>query len=106
MRVWMLFLAVALGACAVRETQITGPYATRLSAIEVEEIKTLTANHMARLPVHPTGPPWRLEVIRPDYIRVDAPILDPGYADTLSFFVTKRQGRWILDGHGENVIVY
>ncbi len=58
--------------------------------------------------------PRTLRVVRPDYVRVEVPIRDP-YADTCSFDVMKRRGRWIVDGHGggvrglargENVIVY
>jgi hypothetical protein len=110
----MLLIAVMLGACAASQTQIVGPYASRLSATDIEEIKAIAANHLARSHTHATGPPSRLQVVRPDYVHVDAPILDP-YADTASFDVMRRHGRWIFDGHGggvhglapgENVIVY
>jgi hypothetical protein len=85
-----------------------------LSAADIEEIRVLAASDLARLHQHPTGPPRTLRVVRPDYVRVEVPIRDP-YADTCSFDVMKRRGRWIVDGHGggvrglargENVIVY
>ena len=114
MRSLTLVLAVLLGACAAPHTQIAGPYASLLSASDVEEIKRVAANYLARSHTRVTGPPSRLQVVRPDYVHVDAPILDP-YANTASFDVMKRHGRWIVDGHGggvhglapgENVIVY
>ena len=98
----MLFLAIVLGGCAAQQTQIVGPYASRLSATDVEEIKTLTANDLARLHIRVTGPPRKLTVVRPDYVRVDAAIIH-GYSDTCSFDVMKRHGRWIVDGHGGGV---
>jgi hypothetical protein len=114
MRRLVLFLAVLLGACAAPEPQILGRYASRLSSADIEEIKVVAANHLARLHMHATGPPRKLEAVRRDYVHVDAPILDR-YADTASFDVMKRHGRWIIDGHGggvrglapgENVVVY
>jgi hypothetical protein len=102
MRVFMVLFAVLLGACAATETQVVGPYATRLSAADVEEIKLLTATDLARLHIRATGPPRKLTVVRPDYVRIDAAIIH-GYSDTCSFDVMKRHGRWIVDGHGGGV---
>ena len=110
----MLFLALLLGACAAPEPQIVGRYSSRLSPADVEEIKIVSANHLARLHIRATGPPSTLQAVRPDYVHVDAPILDR-YAGTASFDVMKRRGHWIIDGHGggvggrapgENVVVY
>jgi hypothetical protein len=113
MRALVAFFAVLLCSCAT-DTQVVGPYAARLSAADIEQIRVLAAADLTRLHQHPTGPPRRLDVVRPDYVRVDMPIRDP-YADTCSFDVMKRHGHWIVDGHGggvgglargENVIVY
>jgi hypothetical protein len=100
MRLLMLCLTVLLGACAAPETQITGPYASRLSPADVEEIKTVSAKDLARLHMRATGPPSTLQTVRPDYVRVQAPIAG-GYA--CNFDVMKRHGRWIVDGHGGGV---
>jgi len=114
MRVLILLFAIALGACVAPQPQIVGPYASRLSAADIEEIKTLAVHHLARSHTRAADRPWRLTVVRPDYVRVDAPIVDP-YADTSSFDVMRLHGRWVFDGHGggvrglapgENVIVY
>ena len=114
MRSSIVLVAVLLGACAAPEPQVVGPYASRLSAADIEQIKTLTAADLARLHIRATGPPRKLDAIRPDYVHVDAPILDR-YADTWSFDVMKCHGRWLVDGHGggvhglapgENVVVY
>jgi hypothetical protein len=80
MRLLMLSFAVLLGACATPQIQIVGPYASHLSASDIEQIKVLTASDLARLHIRATGPPRKLQVVRPDYVRVDAPILDR-YAD-------------------------
>ena len=114
MRVAICFLAIVLGACVAPAPQISGPYASRLSAGDIEEIKTLAVNHLARSHTRAADRSWRLTVVRPDYVRVNAPIVDP-YADTSSFDVMRVHGRWVFDGHGggarglapgENVIVY
>jgi hypothetical protein len=102
MRISTLLFAFLLGACAAPQTQIVGPYASRLSVADVDEIKTLTANDLARLHMRATGPPRKLTVVRPDYVRVDAAIIH-GYSDTCSFDVMKRHGHWIVDGHGGGV---
>ena len=102
MRLSIIFVAVLLGACATPQTQVVGPYAARLSATDVAEIKTLIATDLARLHIRATGPPRKLTVVRPDYVRVDAAIIH-GYSDTCSFDVMKRHGRWIVDGHGGGV---
>ena len=99
MRVSVLLLAIALGACVAPEPQIIGPYASRLSAADVEEIKVLAANYLARSHTRAADRPWRLTVVGPDYVRVDAPIVGR-YADTASFDVMRRHGQWVVDGHG------
>jgi len=106
MRVSGLVLAVALGACAAPPPQIVGRYASLLSDSDIEQIRVVAAAHLTRLNEHPTGPPRRLEVIRPDFVRVAVPIQDR-YADTIWFEEVKRRGRWIIRWNpGENVIVY
>ena len=102
MRVFVLVLTVGLAACAAPHTQIVGPFASRLSGADVEEITSVGANNLARLHIRVTGPPEKLQVVRPDYVHVDMPVLarDPG---TCSFDVMKRHGRWIVDGHGGGV---
>jgi len=114
MRVSLLLVAFLLGACAVPPPQVTGPYASRLSAADIEEIKTLALTHLARSHTRAADRPWRLTVVRPDLVRVDAPIVDR-YADTSSFDVIRSHGRWVFDNRGsgvrglakkENVIVY
>jgi hypothetical protein len=99
MRVFVLVLAVGLAACVAPHTQIVGPYASRLSAADVHEITSVGANNLARLHIRVTGPPEKLQVLRPDYVQVDMPVItrDPG---TCSFDMMKRQGHWIVDGHG------
>jgi hypothetical protein len=100
MRSLMLCLALLLGACAAPETQIVGPYASRLSATDIDEINALTAADLARLGMHVTGPPLQLQVVRPDYVHVQAPITGNR---ACNFDVMKRRGHWIVDGHGGGV---
>jgi hypothetical protein len=114
MRASILSLAIVLGACVAPPPQIAGPYASSLSATDIDEIKALSTDYAARPHTRVADRPWRFTVVRPDYVRVDAPIVDP-YASTSSFDVMRRHGRWVVDGHGggvrglapgENVIVY
>ncbi len=100
MRVSILLLAIALAACAAPETQITGPYASRLSPADVEEISTVSANDLARLHMRATGPPSTLQAVRPDYVHVQAPIVGDR---ACNFDVMKCHGHWIVDGHGGGV---
>ena len=97
MRLSILFLAFGLSACADVRPQIFGPYASRLSATDIEAIKILAFNDPDRSQVNAVGPPSKLEVIRPDYVHVDVPILDRD-ATTYSFNVVKRHGHWTVDG--------
>ena len=110
MRAFVIVFAMLLCSCAT-ETQVVGPYASRLSAADIEQIRALAAADLARLHQHPIGPPERLEAVRPDYVHVAVPVRN---LDTIEFDVMKRHGRWIVDGHGggvgglargENVIV-
>src|SRR4051794_37750735 len=105
----MLLLAFALSACADMPPRITGPYASRLSAADVAEIKTLAANYCARSDIQALGPPRQLTVKRPDYVVVDVPILaryevddTPADPQLLSdtFNVQKRRGHWVVDDFG------
>src|SRR6266498_2431146 len=59
MRVLILLFAIALGACVAPQPQIVGPYASRLSAADIEEIKTLAVNHLARSHTRAADRPWR-----------------------------------------------
>ena len=100
MRASVILLAILLCSCAT-ETQVVGPYAARLSATDIEEIKALAVSDLVRLHQHPTGPPRKLTVLRPDYVHVDVPIRT--YGGNISFEVMKRRGHWIVDQHGGGV---
>ena len=105
MRASILFVAIVLGACVAPPPQISGPYAARLSPTDIDQIKALATNYAAGPHTRVADRPWRLTVVRPDYVRVDAPIVDP-YASTSSFDVMRRHGHWVVDGHGGGVSVY
>jgi hypothetical protein len=95
-RALVILFGVLLASCA-SDTQVAGPYAATLSAVDIAQIRLLAATDLPRVGHHPTGPPKRLEAIRSDYVHVTVPIRDP-YSDTVEFNVMKRRGRWIVDG--------
>src|ERR1051326_1457090 len=105
----LLLLAFALSSCADMPPQIVGPYASHLSAADIEQIKLVAADHCARFQIHVLGPPHQLTVKRPDYVIVDVPILarfdldnTPANPQVLSstFNVKKRRGHWVVDDFG------
>jgi hypothetical protein len=92
MRIWLFAVALLLAAC-VTSTQIVGPYASRLSDRDIQQIKLLVSgrpdiDHGIR----------KLEVVRPDRVRVEAGHIDSlgGWRGT-NFLVLKRNGQWLFD---------
>ena len=97
--------ALAIASCA-GPTEITGPYADRLSRDDVRQIKAFVGRGLDI-----AGPSFRIYVSRPDHAivqsRLDSPRLDfPHNVSEEHFDVTKRHGRWTLDDPGQFMHVY
>lgn len=106
MRLSVFFLAFALGGCLDAPPQIVGPYASRLSPADAEEIRVLAVKSCADSSIHAARGPIKFSVYRPTYVGVEVPLADPR-GDTLSFTVEKRHGHWVESGGVvERVIVW
>ena len=101
MRILALVMALAMTACAA-QLQVVGPYASRLSSLDIREI-------VALFPRSPTVSPTytRLEATRPDRVRITvggfAKSQGTWTADTTSdtYTAIRRSGRWVLSGSSE-----
>ena len=92
MRLCALLSVIAFSGCAT-PLQIVGPYASRLSAADIQEIKVLVAKQPdtdRRL--------VELEATRPDKVWVKVGGFDTSGGSRYNrFIVIKRAGRWIVD---------
>jgi hypothetical protein len=93
MRAWIFAATLLVGACAT-PLQISGPYASRLSQADVQQIKLLVSkepglDHRLR----------RIEAIHSDKVRIQTGGIKTvgwGYDD---FTAYKRGGRWVIDSN-------
>jgi hypothetical protein len=90
MRAHVVAIMFLLTACA-SQPQITGPYASRLSDVDIQQIRLLVLkepNTDHRLAA--------IEAIRPDKAWVKVGGLDSSGARYNRFLVLKRDGKWIV----------
>ena len=84
--------ALAIASCA-GPTEVTGPYASRLSPADVRAIEVLVKHDWDN-----PGPSVRISAVRPSYAIVDTHRhYAEGAGEDESFSVTKRQGGWTRD---------
>jgi hypothetical protein len=92
MRTWLLVLMVLVG-CSTPQPQpvaILGRYASRLSDVDIQEIKRVVAAYQKK-------PLRKIDAIGHNKVRVQV-----GSDKALSRFpLLKRDGRWLVDETGE-----
>jgi hypothetical protein len=88
-----LFLAALLISCASAPT-ISGPYASRASNDDVQQIKRLAAHHPKNMTVTPEdwAPLHSITFDRPDHARVEL----KDSRTTFVFGVERRSGKWLI----------
>jgi hypothetical protein len=95
MRASPLIAALLLGACVTPRPQIVGPYASRLSEADIEQIKLIVRNDRG-ITDHRIS---KLDVLRPDKVRVETGGVRTDEIGPEShyvrFFVVKRNGKWV-----------
>ncbi len=93
MRGFAFAIAWVLAACATERHQleITGPYASRLSAEDLRQIELATAEGPEHLPLQ------RIDAFEPNRVRVEVGT----YTDFVKFTLIKQKGRWIIDRSSE-----
>jgi hypothetical protein len=81
--------ALMLGACATepRRVEITGRYASRLSAEDLRQIQLAATEGPEHLPLQ------LIDAFEPNKVRVEVGT----YTDFVKFGFIKRKGRWITD---------
>jgi hypothetical protein len=89
MRGYAFAFALMLVACATepRRLEITGPYASRLSAEDLRQIQLAATEGPEHLPLQ------RIDAIGPNRVRVEVGT----YIDFVKFSLIRRKGRWITD---------
>jgi hypothetical protein len=101
MRALMLAAVCSLAGCAT-QLELAGPYSSRLSQTDIQEIRALISSDSDVSHVRTT-----LDAVRPDEVRVTtrgfgksqgAWTSDPASA---IFTAVKRHGRWIATGTAE-----
>jgi hypothetical protein len=105
MRPLVFIVAFLLAACAT-PLQVVGPYASRLSDTDIQQIKLLIASrpyiehHLSKL-----------DVVRPDKIRVETGGVKTVGWTYSKFTVIRRGGKWVFDesapfeAEGQRIIV-
>jgi hypothetical protein len=83
----VLLIVLLLTACATKP-EVAGPYAARISAADLEEIR------LAGSAEFHTGHLIKVKVINPDCTWVTASSKCP--YDAYTFFVMRRHGHWIV----------
>jgi hypothetical protein len=91
----MLVPILWLTACAI-QTQVVGPYAARLSATDIQQIKHL-AYGRPRLDRRLI----KLEATNPDKVRVETTSYRPRRWGRTRFTAVRRRGNWVLDEKSE-----
>jgi hypothetical protein len=105
MRISVIVATVLLSAC-VTPLQVTGPYASRLSEADIQQIKLLVSKRP-----HIEHRLRTLDVVRPGKIRVRTGGLKTVGSSYSNFTVVKRSGKWLIDeragieAEGERTIV-
>jgi hypothetical protein len=89
MRAFAFTFALMLVACATeqRRLEITGRYASRLSAEDLRQIQLAATEGPEHLPLQ------RIDAIGPNRVRVEVGT----YTDFMKFSLIKQKGRWITD---------
>jgi hypothetical protein len=93
MRGFAFTFALILAACATKpqRLEVTGRYASRLSAEDLRQIQLAAAEGPEHLPLQ------RIDAFEPGRVRVEVGT----YTDFVKFSLLKRQGRWITDRSSE-----
>jgi len=89
MRSFAFAFALMLAACATepQHMEITGRYASRLSAEDLRQIELAAAEGPGRLRLQ------RIDAFEPNRVRVEVGT----YTDFVKFGLIKRKNRWITD---------
>ena len=105
---WRVILClVTLGAASCAgPTAIDGPYARRLSAEDIRQIRALVLMRREWAAVGP-GPSLSISADRPDHANIDTFQVFPGGNMNTSFAASKVRGRWTVDNpDAEPIIIF
>ena len=86
MRIAVLIIAVFFAGCAAEPVQIAGPYAPRLSALDIQQIK-LIASKDSHERIR------KIDAVRPNKVRVES----GSETRYVIYTIIKRAGHWRAD---------
>ena len=100
MRGRWLSVAILLGGCAVAPLQITGPYASRLSDADIQQIKVAVAA-VSRI----SDRVRTIDAVRRDRVRVEVGVtIEHGWQGS-ELFLVRRGAAWQIANQAESTAI-